>query len=323
MIIINIIDPTIFEIGYPDLYEKQFFYFIFLLIIPLIQSILFFISLRRSLFVYLTVGIITFLTSFEYLIHNPSRGPITVQFTLISFGVLLKFLNTNSFISLKKLILFFLFSIYTASSTLLFVAFPYLRGEMQNFANIQNSGFGFMYVLINFRTFTPLIRFEDFFSLYNYDIYSSINAAFYQLLEVIRLIDKNQSIGFKTFFNLVPNIIPSFIYDLFGINHPVFDGTLLKEYMNSLGGFVIHGNLYWNNGVFGLVFGILIISIASFYVDNVLLNAKFFLFSIYFLMLPIYAVQYLYGIQGLARSLEVVAFASLSEKFLLKKNISR
>ena len=88
--------------------------------------------------------------------------------------------------------------------------------------------------------------------------------------------------------------------------------------MNSLGGFLIHGNLYWNSGMLGLILGFIIIAVASFCVDNVLIKANFLNFSVYFLMLPIYAVQYLYGIQGLARALEIVAFTNISTKFLKK-----
>ena len=39
MILINILDPTIFELPYPDLYKKQLFYYVFLIIIPLLQTI--------------------------------------------------------------------------------------------------------------------------------------------------------------------------------------------------------------------------------------------------------------------------------------------
>ena len=68
----------------------------------------------------------------------------------------------------------------------------------------------------------------------------------------------------------------------------------------------------------GLILGLIIIAVASFCVDNVLIKADFLNFSVYFLMLPIYAVQYLYGIQGLARALEIVAFTNIYTKFLKK-----
>ena len=319
MILINIIDPTIFELPYPDLYKKQLFYHVFLIIIPLLQTILFTISLRKSVFTYSSIGLITFLTSFEYLIHNPSRGVIAFQFIAISILLLVKIFQYERILDFKRLIIFLLLSLYSFFSFLIIIAFTLIRGFLQDLNDPQGNGFSLVfYLLKSIKLLGNIREIDGFLSIYNYDLYSSINAAFYQLLEVIRLIDQNQSIGFKTFLEIIPNSIPAFIYQLLNIERPIFDGTLLKEYMNSLGGFLIHGNLYWNSGMLGLILGLIIIALASFCVDNVLIKADFLNFSVYFLILPIYAIQYLYGIQGLARALEIVAFTNISTKFLKK-----
>lgn len=152
--------------------------------------------------------------------------------------------------------------------------------------------------------------------------FTMISGSFFQLLYVVQLIRDGISLHGLTFLELIPNLLPSWLDGVLW-NRPVNDNWLLADYYSHGGGFLIVANAYWNGGTWVAVLFMSMLSALFMGFDRYLAGPRagtvYRIF--YWLWMPAMIVQLCYGIQGMARVVELLAAGIVIEHLLAHRSI--
>jgi len=233
-----------------------------------------------------------------------ARGYLVFMWLFVGILEFYLFLKRRG--SLLWCIIFIAFAYFTYQS------WPYLRGslasipvkaalvESLNIALFSSGG-----------TFTSLVD-ESGIHIQNF---TRIGMALFHMLYSIQLINDGISLGGSTFINLIPQALPSFLDGILW-DRPIHDEYKLEEYYYHGGGFLIVANAYWNGGLAVTVVFVLVLSVLFIGFDSYLIRHRTSILYkfMYWLMLPLIILQLGYGIQGLARVVEILAVSIIIDK---------
>ena len=161
-------------------------------------------------------------------------------------------------------------------------------------------------------------------SVYSSNIYiehiTMIGQSLFHLLYVIQLIQDGISLGGSTFINLIPQALPSFLDGILW-DRPLNDNYRLGEYYYHGGGFLTVANAYWNGGLVVMVAFVSVLSVLFIGFDKYLTRPQTGVLYkfVYWILLPVMIIQLGYGIQGLARVIEILAIVILIDKINWRK----
>lgn len=238
-----------------------------------------------------------------------SRGLFT--FLLLIIGVFEIFVWTKRRGSLAWGALFVGFSWFT------YISWPYMRSTLswlpttQALENAFLVGFGFGGAADLATAGTNEILLTD---------YAMIGQSLFHFLYVVELIKSGVSLGGSTFLNLIPQSLPDFLDGVLW-SRPINDNWRLGDHFHHGGGFLVIANAYWNGGAFvALAFISLLAGIFVWFDRQLSLpNSSLIYRAVYWLWLPVMLVQLGYGIQGLARVIQLLAFIIIIQRFIWKK----
>jgi len=151
-----------------------------------------------------------------------------------------------------------------------------------------------------------------------------VGASLFQLLYVIQLIEDGVSLGGATFINLMPQALPSWLDGVLW-ERPLNDNWRLGEYYYHGGGFLAIANAYWNGGLVVTMVFVLVLSTLFVGFDRYLLRSRTGILYklVYWLWIPVMVVQLAYGIQGLARVVELLAVVIVIDQIIRRKSFQR
>lgn len=151
-----------------------------------------------------------------------------------------------------------------------------------------------------------------------------IGQSLFHFLYVVELIDSGNSLAGQTFLNLVPQMIPDFLDKIF-FERPINDNWILTDYYFHGGGFLVIANAYWNGGTWVACLFIALLTGIFVGFDRYLHNQNSggLYKGVYWLWLPVMVVQLGYGIQGLARVVELLAVVIAAECIFRRKRKAR
>jgi len=137
--------------------------------------------------------------------------------------------------------------------------------------------------------------------------YAMLGTSVFHLLYVVQLTKDGSSLRGSTFINLIPQAVPDFLTSRLW-DRPVNDNWRLAEHYYHGGGFLAVANAYWNGGLLTMSAYVLVISTLFLGLDRYLARraTKALYKAVYWLWLPVMVVQLGYGIQGLARVIELL-----------------
>ena len=314
---IHLTNPTILDIQYPFQKSAQYIAGSSITFIPLFSLIFLWISIKRNFIFNLVNYFLFFIVSSLFLLHIGSRGIVAVLFAGHTILVTLHFLELIrkkikfNISNLTNLILG-LFSLLV--SIFISLGFPLLRGtlasdlENKTLLSFWQSCFNLSDVFYELKPLYELTGLT--LGPLNLEFHISIGEAYGQMVNVIDLLKSGNSRGFQTFLNLIPQSLPSF-FDGILYTRPISDSEYLLDFVRTGGGFLLHANLFWNNGYIGLIIGLVILIITTYYIDNIFLTANSIQLGLYLFILPIFVVQFFYGFQGLVRCIEIILLSSL------------
>ena len=136
-------------------------------------------------------------------------------------------------------------------------------------------------------------------------------------MKAIALIDSGDSLRYQTFFNLIPQQLPSFLDGTLW-TRPINDNILLMEKFNHGGGFYSYANAYWNGGLPALAFFSIALSWAIARIEIFFKNVTVHYVPAYFIIVLITPTAFYYGIQGLVRGIEYGLLAYLGIHLFLR-----
>lgn len=144
-----------------------------------------------------------------------------------------------------------------------------------------------------------------------------IGMSLFHFLYTIQLIKDGISLEGITFLNLIPQSMPTFVYDVFGAERPLNDNTKLGLHYNHLGGFFSFANAYWNGGIITALLFMLILTLFFIWFDRRLFqhNTSNIYRALYLIYLPVVIIQFFYGVQGLVRAIEILAIGIFVDKY--------
>tara|TARA_B100000212_G_scaffold288705_1_gene229817 strand:+ start:32500 stop:33990 length:1491 start_codon:yes stop_codon:yes gene_type:complete len=328
--IITTIGPTILTSQYPII-DYQILDYYYALPIILFTTFINFLFLKRDLFYLFVIssfGLFVCLSSF--VLYFGVRGFVVCLLIFYSINLFIYFYNKGIriLLSLKGFIysLFLLISIYLEICLVFFL--PAVRGTLY-ITPIRNNIFSFWNYIYDLPFLSNEFSYNYFqlakerFNIFFYDNHFSLNEGLYQLLIVIELLERGLNNGFKSFANLPLQALPS-IFDGVLYERPLSDSQILAELnlegIRSAGGFLLQANLFWNNYWLGLIIGIVLLSFLVFWIDNSIIDGKMIHQIIYYISLPIFFAQLLYGLQGIMRIIEIVLLSSVIFRIDFQKN---
>ena len=244
------------------------------------------ISIKRNFIFNLINYSLFFVNTTLFLLHIGSRGFIAVLFGAHVIFIILHLLETikknNSLFNFDILINIFFALCSLIICVFVSVGFPFLRGSLSSSLESQ-SILSFWKSCLNiadiFDELIPIYELKGLtISPLNLEFHISIGEAYGQMVNVIDLLESGYSRGLTTFSNLLPQSLPSF-FDGVIYDRPISDSQYLLDFVQSSGGFLLHANLFWNNGYAGLIIGLLLLVISTYYIDNIFLKSQFFAIS--------------------------------------------
>jgi hypothetical protein len=148
-----------------------------------------------------------------------------------------------------------------------------------------------------------------------------LGQSIFHMLYVIDLIDRGISLNGSTFTNLIPQAVPSTVAKWIGYQPPTNDNYRLGDYYRHTGGFIVIGNAYWNGGMIAMVGFMAVLTLVLKAIDSYFQVGKRTSLStlVYWSMMPIFAIQTVYGIQGLVRILQVIGLFILYDGYQRRK----
>lgn len=146
----------------------------------------------------------------------------------------------------------------------------------------------------------------------------------FHLLYVIQLVQDGISLAGSSFVNLIPQSLPGWLDSVLW-ERPLNDNWLLGEYYYHGGGFLIIANAYWNGGLWVALLFIAVLAAIFVGFDRYLMRPDVGLLyrAVYWLWLPVMIVQMGYGIQGMARVVQLLAVVILLERFQQRRARAR
>jgi hypothetical protein len=150
--------------------------------------------------------------------------------------------------------------------------------------------------------------------------YAMIGASLFHLLYVIDLLEEGISLAGSTFTNLIPQSLPA-ILDGILWDRPENDNWRLADQYTHQGGFLVVANVYWNGGLWVVLAFVCVLTYIFLVFDDYLgkQRASSIYRSAYWLGLPVMVIQLGYGIQGMARVVELLVVAILFEKVMPRR----
>lgn len=151
----------------------------------------------------------------------------------------------------------------------------------------------------------------------NLNDYPMIGQSLFHMLYVVDLVKQANTLDGITFINLISQATPQVIAGWLGYERPLNDNWRLGLYYRHMGGFLAIANAYWNGGVWVMTIFMVVLSSVVMAIDRYFAkgNRKIIAVLGYWSLLPIFAVQLAYGIQGLVRVLQLVGLLILFDKF--------
>jgi hypothetical protein len=151
--------------------------------------------------------------------------------------------------------------------------------------------------------------------------FTMISGSLFHLLDVVQLIRDGISLHGSTFVNLFPQFLPSWLDGVFW-DRPISDGWVLGNYYSHGGGFLLIANAYWNGGTWVAVLFMSILSAIFVGYDRYLADprAGTIYRVFYWLWMPAMIVQLCYGLEGMARVIELLAAGIILEYLLARRS---
>jgi hypothetical protein len=144
-----------------------------------------------------------------------------------------------------------------------------------------------------------------------------VGQSIFHMLYTIDLVRRGDALPGTTFLNLIPQAVPEFIANIMDFERPPNDNWLLAKYYRHGGGFLAIANAYWNGGMvvmagFTAILTAILMAIDGYFSQG---RRKILATLGYWLGLPIFTAQLLYGIQGAARILQFVGVLIFYDHF--------
>lgn len=208
-------------------------------------------------------------------------------------------------------------TLFVGFSWLTYISWPYMRSTLswlpatQVLENALLIGFGFGSGADWASAATSEIRLTD---------YTMIGQSLFHFLYVVELIKNGVSLGGTTFLNLIPQSLPD-VLDGVLWTRPINDNWRLGDHFSHGGGFLVIANAYWNGGALvALAFTSLLAGIFAWFDRQLSRPSTSLIYrAVYWLWLPIMLIQLGYGIQGLARVIQLLAFIIIIQRFFRKQ----
>jgi hypothetical protein len=269
-----------------------------------------FTSNRRSMYRTAFARVCFILVSYYMFLLTGNRGFITF---LLFFAAAIE---SYLYYMTRKGILWPI--IFVLSAMFYFEAGPYLRANLSISSTKNPLALALNYIQ------SPAESRQFLEGTYDLESLPLLGQNLFHLLYTIDLIEKGISLKGSTFINLVPQFLPQYLDGILW-ERPINDNWLLNDQYKHEGGFLHLANAYWNGGLFVCLLYCLILSYLLKKIDAHLnLNKSSTLFlATYIFYIPSLIVQMGYGIQGIARIIEVLFIIIIIDGFIYnRKNIS-
>lgn len=183
---------------------------------------------------------------------------------------------------------------------ILIILWPIIRSLVYDYGLVNA-----FVISLNYVIFEASNSFENM----QFRLIPMIPMTLFHFLYVSDLIAEGISLDYSTFFNLIPQQIPSAISSVIGYERPLNDNWRLANYFFHGGGFYIFANAYWNGGVIALGLFTFVIVQVLVWIEKFFKNHHIIYYLAYPLFIYLIPVNTFYGIQPFVRGLEYALIA--------------
>jgi len=230
--------------------------------------------------------LVSFILTFLFLVSKNSKHKLTSSIILFSAffiymgrgdrGGFLPLWITYMFLVLfeKKYVLF----LFLTLATVYFVVFwsPF-RSTLYSFGLYES-------VIYSHNQFLDFIDIDGYINYYNYYLFPLLPQSVWHWHHSFNLYNTGNILGFKPFFNILLQIFPNFIFNIFGYERPLNLAWKLAEFRTHGGGMFHLAGAYWSLGFLGVFIWSFLVNLWLNFIEKKLKPDSLIKFVFYFIL---------------------------------------